>query len=155
VPNEIARVLIGASTEALKVVAEIRSGLETADADISVWEDDLLQPSRTTMEALAREARAFDFAVMVFGPEDLALGAGPGRRAPRDNVLYDLGLFTGALGRERTFVVTPRGMGFEIPTGLFGVTPLAYEPGDLSALSSRVAPICTALRAALERLGPK
>jgi predicted nucleotide-binding protein len=155
VPNDIPRVLIGSSAGASELAEAIHSGLGHVDAEITVLKDDILGPSSTTIEGLAREAKAFDFAVLVLSRDDIVPSRGLPQQAPRDNVAYALGLLTGALGRERTYLVTSRGMSLDIPSDLFGVTPLSYPPGDASTASSRLAPTCTALREAIQNRGPK
>ena len=43
--------------------------------------------------------------------------------APRDNVVFELGMFIGALGHARTFLVQPLDAEVKIPTDLMGFTP--------------------------------
>ena len=48
--------------------------------------------------------------------------------SPRDNVIFELGLFMGALSRSRTFILMPRNGEVKIPTDLLGLTCLQFEP---------------------------
>ena len=62
-------------------------------------------------------------------------------QAPRDNVIFELGLFIGALGRDRTYMVQPNGVSLKLPSDLAGITQVRYNGArvdkDLSsALSS-------------------
>lgn len=42
-------------------------------------------------------------------------------------MVFELGLFMGALSRDRTFVVVPHGVDLKIPTDLLGMTTLRYK----------------------------
>jgi predicted nucleotide-binding protein len=48
---------------------------------------------------------SFDFAILVLTPDDLTQSRGKQQPSPRDNVVFELGLFIGALGRDRVFMV--------------------------------------------------
>ncbi|MGH9832565.1 MAG: TIR domain-containing protein, partial [Blastocatellia bacterium] len=61
----------------------------------------------------------------------------------RDNVLFELGLFLGALGRERTFIVCEKSV--VLPTDLAGITPATYEITEPASLVSDLGPVCTKL----------
>jgi predicted nucleotide-binding protein len=75
--------------------------------------------------------------------------------APRDNVILELGLFIGALGRQRVFMLIEQGMDVKIPTDLLGVTPIVYPAGAPGDLSARLGPACTELRAVMNARGPR
>ncbi len=65
-------------------------------------------------------------AVFVATPDDgLAWDGGELNPAMRDNVLFEHGLFSGTIGRKRTFLITPCGL--RLPTDLLGVTVLRYD----------------------------
>jgi predicted nucleotide-binding protein len=74
---------------------------------------------------------------------------------PRDNVVFELGLFIGALGRRRVFVVIPRGAEIKIPTDLLGLTPISYAPGDAVDLAARLGPVCTEIRDVVSQRGSR
>ena len=63
-------------------------------------------------------------------PEDacyMADRCAPKAGAPRDNVVFELGLFMGALSRSRTFVCVPAGEALKIPSDLKGMTNIQYD----------------------------
>jgi hypothetical protein len=68
---------------------------------------------------------------------------------PRDNVLYELGLFTGALGSNSTFVLLPSGSEVKVPTDLGGVIVHPYTPveedAEFTDLRAAVRGTCNAL----------
>ena len=72
---------------------------------VRVWSNDIFAVSDTTIESLEQAAMEVDFAILVLTPDDITTSRGTRRAAPRDNVVYELGLFGGALGRKRTFMV--------------------------------------------------
>ncbi|HWI01714.1 MAG TPA: TIR domain-containing protein, partial [Propionibacteriaceae bacterium] len=58
----------------------------------------------TTLGSLVGQASEVDFAVMVVNSVDTANVRGQTRNIARDNVIFELGLFSGGIGRERTFM---------------------------------------------------
>ena len=67
--------------------------------------------------------------------------------AARDNVLFELGLFMGALGRERTYVVTEKSV--RLPSDLAGVTTVPFERGEGINKVANMGPVVTKLQIAM------
>jgi CRP/FNR family cyclic AMP-dependent transcriptional regulator len=75
--------------------------------------------------------------------------------SPRDNCVFELGLFTGALGRQGTLIVKRKGDELRIPSDLLEVTALECTTGKPITLNTRIAPVCHAVRKRVAELGPK
>lgn len=151
--NTKPRVFIGSSSEGLTVAEALQVGLEY-DAEVTVWSQGVFGLSQGTLEALVKTAEGFDFAVLVLTPDDMVIKRGDEKPAARDNVLFELGLFMGAFGRHRTFIVHPRAKEMHLPTDLAGVAAATYDPcrsdGDLQAA---VGPACTKMKRAIRDQG--
>lgn len=143
-------VFLGSSSEALPVLTALTQNLDRS-ALCKPWTT-IFAPSRTTMEDLVAKLPTYDFAVFVLQADDLRAQETRDRKSmvPRDNVIFELGLAIGFLGRPRVFMVVERGVSVELPTDLAGVTPITYEPhpdGDLkAALFSAAAEIQQAIQ---------
>ena len=95
------------------------------------------------------------FAIFVFSPDDITKIRNSEFLTVRDNVIFELGLFMGALGRERTFVVKPRSQKIKGPSDLLGLSPVEYASEESRSLESRIAPVCNTIRKVINELGPK
>ena len=137
-PNPQPHLFIGSSRESLPVAEAIKDGLASMPFSTYLWTDDIFTASKTNIESLESELERSDFAILVLGPDDKVFSRGKDAEAPRDNVLFELGLFMGALSRRRTFFVIPTGLNLKIPSDLLGVTPLQYDPGKLANLSESI-----------------
>ena len=74
-----------------------------------------------------KTAESVDFAIFIFTPDDIAEIRNQQEHIVRDNVLFELGLFVGTLGKERCFIVKPRDTDLHFPTDLLGLTPADYN----------------------------
>ena len=146
---------VGCSTEALPIGRAIRSALEHDPIVVRVWTDDTFKPSHFPVESLERELVKADFAVLVLSPDDTVISRNSEFQAPRDNLVFELGLCMGALGHSRTFLLRPRGTEVKLPTDLSGFTPLTYRTGSDVPNSVAVASACEEMRAAIQTSGPR
>ena len=146
---------VGCSTEALPVARAIESALDPDPIGVRVWSDDTFEASSFPIESLERELSGVDFAALVLSPDDKVVSRDTESDAPRDNVVFELGLFMGALGHSRTFLVYPRGIDIKIPTDLEGITAVTYESGPQFELKCAVAPACLQLRKQILSAGPR
>jgi predicted nucleotide-binding protein len=147
---------LGSSKEGLTVVREIQNAFQHDDFLVRPWATPgVFGASRYPLEALDQQLRSSDFAVLVLGPDDLVLSRGSISDAPRDNVVFEIGFFMGALTRDRTFMVIPRGEGTKVPSDLFGLTALTYAPGGPDTLAERIGPLSNELRSMIIKAGPK
>jgi predicted nucleotide-binding protein len=147
-PRDRPRVFIGSSSEGLAVAETIQLGLEH-DADCTIWNQSVFSLSSTTIESIVDAAVGFDFAVLVLTPDDMIVKRGQESAMPRDNIIFEIGLFTGVLGRARTFMVHRRDAALELPSDLAGVTTATYFDRSDGNLDAALGPVCTRIKRAM------
>jgi predicted nucleotide-binding protein len=144
---------IGSSSEGIEFARAVRS-LLTEDAEVTVWKEGLFGLGSTYIETLVNALPRFDFAILVFTPDDLVTSRELDEFGPRDNVIFELGLFMGHLGRSRTFIMYQENAQLKIPTDLSGVTMATYEwPRVDQSHKSAVGPACDSIREVIRDLG--
>ena len=117
---------VGSSKESLPIARAIQSNLDYDDLVVQLWTDGVFGASQFPITELEKRIREADFAMLVLGPDDEVLSRDEKSDAPRDNVIFELGLSMGALSHERTFMIVPRECNIKIPTDLLGLIPMDY-----------------------------
>src|SRR5438067_3440973 len=147
------RIFIGSSGQQEKLLQALTRGLEGV-AHVEPWTTSF-NPGTTTLERLLELAHQVDFAAFVFARDDWTSTSLPasqvpesGQASPRDNVVFEVGLFGGVLGMRRTFILHANGS--KLPTDLLGLTSVRYDPGTSAA---EVRAINQKLRKAIEAEG--
>ena len=146
------RIFLGSSGKQAALVQALTRGLKDV-AHVDPWTTSF-NPGTTTLERLVELAHEVDFAAFAFAQDDwtaVNTSATPppdsGQASPRDNVVFEAGLFGGVLGMRRTFILHARGS--KLPTDLLGLTSIRY--GDVTAAETHV--VCQKLRKAIEDEG--
>jgi Predicted nucleotide-binding protein containing TIR-like domain len=132
-----AKVFIGSSVEGLNIAYAIQQNIEY-DCNPTVWTQGIFQLSSTALDDLLSTLENSDFGVFVFTPDDILKIRNNTFQSVRDNVIFELGLFIGKLGKEKVFFVTPIDeTNLHLPTDLLGINPGVYnnkrEDGNLLA----------------------
>jgi predicted nucleotide-binding protein len=143
---------IGSSEEGLPFARAARFLLND-DADITIWNEGFFQLGGTFIETLVNELERFDFALLVITPDDFVRARDVEGFGPRDNVLFELGLFMGRLGRARTFLLH-QSSSIKIPTDLSGMKAAKYNwPTDDDNRRKAIAAACDMIRDVMRDLG--
>lgn len=151
-------VFIGSSAERINVLRVLQNEFAHDHKDFIVkpWtEPGVFGASNFPIEDLERQLSTSDFAILILEADDTIVSRGTITDAPRDNVIFELGLFMGALTRQRTYLVVPRRVDLKIPSDLLGLTALDYEIGDPDTLAGRIAPVANRLREIIKEKGAK
>src|SRR3954454_19948009 len=135
------RIFLGSSGKQAKLLHAITRGLEDV-ADVEPWTS-TFNPGRSTLDRLVELSREVDFAAFVFAQDDWTAtdGSEPGQASPRDNVVFEAGLFGGALGIRRTFIL--HASGSKLPSDLLGLPSARYAPAAGPGGRSRDQPEAT------------
>ncbi len=146
------KIFIGSSTEGLKVAQSIQVLLDNS-CEVTIWSQGVFGLSQGTLESLVLALDKYDFAILALTPDDMTTSKEQTTQSPRDNVLFELGLFVGGIGRDRTFIVFDRSKQIKIPTDLAGITFASFqEHSDGNLLASLGAPT-TLIQNEIQRLG--
>jgi hypothetical protein len=148
------RIFLGSSGKQAKLLQALTRGLEDV-AHVDPWTTSF-NPGTTTLDRLVELAHEVDFAAFVFARDDwtadgpAAASASPvtGQDSPRDNVVFEAGLFGGVLGMRRTFILHAHGS--KLPSDLLGLTCIRY--GDATGAAEMRA-VNQKLRNAIEGEG--
>lgn len=144
------RIFLGSSGKQAKLVQALTRGLAEV-ADVEPWTT-VFNPGVSTLDRLVELSQEVDFAAFVFAQDDWTSNpsdaTAQGQASPRDNVVFEAGLFGGALGMRRTFILHAKGA--KLPTDLLGMTAVRY-PEALTAADMRA--VNQKLRKAIEDEG--
>lgn len=139
------RIFLGSSGQQEEMVQALARGLGDI-AHVEPWTT-VFNPGVSTLERLVELTREVDFAAFVFAQDDWtnssassAPEAASGQASPRDNVVFEAGLFGGVLGMRRTFIIHAHGA--KLPTDLLGLTCVRYDgattPSEVEIISQQI-----------------
>src|SRR5438034_152122 len=147
------RIFLGSSGKQAKLLAALTRGLDDV-AHVEPWTTSF-NPGTTTLERLLELTREVDFAAFVFAQDDWTTSSAPassppgaGQASPRDNVVFEAGLFGGVIGMRRIFIL--HASGAKLPSDLLGLTCVRYD-GGMTPSETRV--INQKIRKAIESEG--
>lgn len=119
------RVFVGSSAEGREVARHLQAELGVA-CEVVRWDQSVFAPSGYALDSLLETAATVDFAVLVATPDDKTISRGETTASTRDNIVLEFGLFAGALGRDRTYLLATGDI--KLPTDVLGLTRLTYRP---------------------------
>jgi len=122
------RVFIASSKEGANVAEGVRHNLKDYATCTSWFDPFVFTLSASTIDNLLQKSDEHDFAIFIFSDDDIAKIRGTGVTVPRDNVVFESGLFMGMHGKDRCYIVMPKDVtDFHLLTDLLGYTTARYD----------------------------
>jgi predicted nucleotide-binding protein len=134
--REKAKLFIGSSKEGLNIARKIKTALKY-DGLVDTWADGLFdRPGFAYIEVLESVLLKYDYGIFVFTPDDRVYSRGNISDMPRDNVIFEYGMFLGKHTRKKAFIIKPRNKDIKIMTDVLGITCLDYDSENPNVISA-------------------
>ncbi|MBQ6026052.1 MAG: nucleotide-binding protein [Lachnospiraceae bacterium] len=129
-------IFIGSSSEAKEYMHEIAGKIEELGHKPILWDDqsaDIFCPGTNTIDAIIDISKKVNAAVFIFNADDKVWNersklSSKGYDSVRDNVLFEYGLFVGALGKEKVCFVCKNNP--KLASDLVGITYIDGNKGN-------------------------
>jgi hypothetical protein len=142
---------VGSTVEGLEYARTLQDSLKH-DLAVSLWTE-IFKPGLNNLEALLNATKQYDCAVFFFTCDDTVTCRGVEKNAVRDNLLFEYGLFIGALGRERVWFAYDLNEDIKnLPTDICGINPITFNSNS-TPNESIVGPVATAIKKAMKNFG--
>lgn len=152
------RLFVGSASESKHVAQTLLDELNDPTCEAKLWTH-AFDLGRHPIHSLRDAVDRSDFAVFVFTPDDRIDSRGLQQGIPRDNVIFEFGMFMQKLGETRCYVVRPEEGDVKALSDFEGMTYASYFPPATSdtdspdwndALSSAARKIRYAMKRALK-----
>lgn len=147
------RLFIASSVESLAIAEAVNVNLDH-ELEVSLWKNGTFKLSSSVIDDLLEKSSYVDFALFIFAPDDIVTLRKKSEHVVRDNVVFEMGLFVGAIGKSRSFILKPRDVDMHLPTDLLGMNFSDYDAnrsdGDLVSATTRA---CSLIKSEIERQG--
>ncbi len=129
------RIFIGSSVDSLPIVQQV-SDLLSDVGDCVLWTNAFAQ-NKSNLDSLVRQTKLSDFSILIATKDDILLKKENLQVVARDNIIFEFGLFLGAGGINRTFMLAEDGI--DLPSDLDGIALARFtlEPGKYNSLETR------------------
>lgn len=118
------RVFIGSSSEGLETARYLKKQLSRAN-ECEIWDEGVFGLNESYLETLLKIPNVYDFAVLIATKDDKLKTRKKLFDAPRDNVIFEFGIFLGKLSKRRVYILLQDGV--KLPSDLMGITVLPFS----------------------------
>jgi uncharacterized SAM-dependent methyltransferase len=156
--TNLPKVFIGSSAEQLKTAECLQVNLGDRSLAPTNWtQGNTFGYNDAPLDSLLSVVNESDFACFFIEPDDIAISRGETKNILRDNVIFELGLFLGKLGKKRVFIIKNRNTEkLDLPSDLEGLVFLDYasnDNNDTKSIKSALNNVSIEIRHTIDELG--
>jgi hypothetical protein len=142
------RIFIGSSSEALEVAEFVKKELSGV-AECVIWNERVFSFNKSYFETLTGIINFYDYGILIATGDDFTKSRDKAFDAPRDNVIFEFGLFLGRLGRNKVFFF--REEDSKLPSDLMGITLPTFSKKDIRSRNKNLREICERIKIEIQR----
>lgn len=134
------KIFIGSSSEELSIAEKVRDQLKP-NFDVTIWNEKVWDTSvfkinQNFLADLLKASLQFDFGILIGTTDDKVIFRGEEVMQPRDNVIFELGLFTGRLGTSKCAFLIEKDV--KLLSDFKGLTLAYFDKTSTSSLENAV-----------------
>ncbi len=141
------KLFIGSSVEGLPIAKLLQARV---DSECCEWissitwdEGNVFSLNKNALDSLVSAARKFEYGILIATKDDIVKSRGVKKAAPRDNVMFEMGMFLGSLGLTRAFLLVEEKS--KLPTDYNGVTISYFRKASQISLEKAMDSIIEAI----------
>ena len=125
------KIFIASSGKNISIAKAFKNQLrEYADAD--VWDEVFRKHNNESfLETLMQSKEDYEYGLFVWAADDAIANKKNAVYSPRDNVVFETGLFMGALGTPKIFIVYDDAIPLKTPTDFLGINLIKFNSKEL------------------------
>lgn len=137
------KLFIGSSTEGQAFANQVKDQVNKHCGDwldAETWnEGNVFALNDSALHSLVKASRKFDYGILVASKDDILKSRDKEHFVPRDNVMFEMGMFLGSLGLTRAFLLVEQHA--KLPTDYNGVTVSYFEREFAGSIDNAIAQI--------------
>lgn len=141
------KLFIGSSSEGKKIDEKLKAKIESENGDwidCDIWDEGkVFELNASALDALVKASRKYDYGILVATKDDLLKTRGSDHFVPRDNVMFEMGMFLGSLGLTRAFLLVEKQI--KLPTDYNGITVPYFDDDIDGSLDNAIESIQNAI----------
>lgn len=141
------KLFIGSSSEGKKIAENLKVKIESENGnwiECDIWDEGkVFELNTSALDALVKASRKYDYGILVATKDDLLKSRGSDYQVPRDNVMFEMGMFLGSLGLTRAFLLVEKQS--KLPTDYNGITVPYFDNDIAGSLENAIVGIQVAI----------
>jgi hypothetical protein len=142
------KLFIGSSTKGLPIAKKVKAKIDSECGDwihTDIWDEgSVFTLNKDALDSLIKASRKFDYGILVATKDDKLETKKIIKAIPRDNVMFEMGMFLGSLGLSRAFLLVEKAN--KLPTDYNGVTVPYFQRKKKGSLEEAIDKIILAVR---------
>ncbi len=136
------RIFIGSSSEELDLANAAKTLLEfEKDFEVTIWNEDVWEKAvfrlnNSYLNDLIRATLQFDFGILIGTKDDKVVYRGNQELQPRDNILFELGLFIGRLGLNNCAFLIDKDI--KLLSDIKGISLARFDRNDMDSFTKAI-----------------